>query len=204
MKVSKTKKMFLNMFGNTKKLLSISWRMDKKFTFLYFFTVAIGSIMPVLSSIALAFLIDSTNALQSAGDSLTGVVVVTLAAIYIISILEDIILYGFNYSYLDYLYRYKIQNAISLMFYKKVANLDIAHFENTDTQDLITKTRDTMQWRVPDYIRHVRDLSSSVIVYLAAFIVLIPFGIWVPIIITIVTLPRIYLRAKHGALQWSI
>lgn len=190
---------------NTKRLLRLAWKTDKGLTFWYYTTAAVGSALPVFTNIFLKLVIDNLQLAQGAlSANVPTVIIVVLGAYYLVGVFEDIFYYGFNYSYIDYLFRYKLQNSVSFRFYEKVSDLDVAHFEDTKTQDLITKTRDTMLWRVPDYLRDLRDFFANLVGYISALVVLIPFGIWIPAVITVVTVPRIFLRAKYGALQWSI
>ncbi|MBI4137168.1 ABC transporter ATP-binding protein, partial [Candidatus Roizmanbacteria bacterium] len=189
---------------NTKKLLRLSWNMDKRLTALYYFTAGIGAMTPVAISYFLKLLIDYLQSAQQISATVPLIVIIVLAARYAAGLFEDLVYWTFNQSYLDYLFRYKLQNEISLRFHKKVSLLDIAHFENPQTQDLITTVRDTMLWRVADFVRIFSYWLRDVVAYVAAFIVLLPFGWWIPTIVTIVTIPRLYLKAKYGSLLWSI
>lgn len=205
MKKEKYTKLIKNLWLNARRLIRLATQTDKRITFFYYATTAVGASVPVVASVAIKIVIDNLQNAQSAlTPTLPIVIIVTLGSYYLITIIEDVVFYGLNYSYFDFLFRYKLQNEISFRFYRKVTNLDIAHFENTETQDLITKTRDTMLWRVPDFLRNLRDLFGNIVAYISAFVITLPFGIWVPLLITFMTLPRIYLRAKHGSLQWSI
>lgn len=187
---------------NLKKMLSLTWMMDKKVVLGYYLTAFIGALAPLLASVTLALLIDSL--IKPGAITIPLIVIVVLATRYILNLAENIILWGLNRTYFDYLFRYKVQNEINRRFYHKLANLDIAHLEDPKTQNLVSKVRDTMTWRPPDFLRMFSYFFGSVIGYIAAFVVLTPFGLWIPLLITIITLPRLYLRAKYGTIQWSI
>lgn len=188
---------------NLKRMLDLAWNMDKKVVAGYYITALLGALAPLAASVTLAFLIDS---LIKPGTTMTIplIVIVVLATRYILMLAENIILWGLNRTYFDYLFRYKVQNEINRRFYDKLSNLDIAYLEDPKTQNLISKVRDTMTWRPPDFLRQFSYFFGSITGYLAAFFVLIPFGFWIPLVITIITLPRLYLRAKYGTIQWSI
>ena len=196
---------FRRILKGAKKLLDLAWKMDKKITTLYYLSAAIGALVPLGASIVFKLLIDNLQSAQTANlVSVPIVLAFTLSAWYLVTLIENLVYWGYNQTYLDYLFRYKLQNEITLKFHNKISKLDIAYFENPKTQDLITKTRDTMQWRLPDYLRTLSYFFRDVIGYLAAFLILLPFGWWIPIVVTLVTLPRLYLKAKYGAIQWSI
>ena len=131
-------------------------------------------------------------------------IVFTLVARYAVTLVVDILYHTLHFNYLDYLMRYKMQNAVTMHFVEKMATLDIAHFENPATQNLITQVRSTMKWQIPDLLRYIGAVLRDFISYMAALLVLIPFAWWIPLIITVVTIPRLYLRSKYGTLQWSL
>ena len=37
-----------------------------------------------------------------------------------------------------------------------------------------------------------------------AFVVLVPYGWWLPVLLSVMVLPRLFLQAKFGAIQWSL
>lgn len=197
---------FKHVLGNLRKMLILAWQMDKKVTFGYYFTAMIGALGPLIAALTLKYLIDNLLAEQISptATAIPIIVVVVLAARYVLNLLESIIQWGLHIVYFDYLFRYKIQNELNGRFYDKLSSLDIAHLENPSVQNLITKTRDTLTWRPPDFLRQFSYFFGNFVSYVAAFIVLIPFGWWIPLTITLATLPRLYLRAKYGTIQWSI
>ncbi len=191
-----------NILTNLKRMLNLAWKMDKKVTAGYYMTALLSALAPLAASITLAFLIDSLIK-PNTTMTIPLIVIIILATRYLLMLAENIILWGYR-TYFDYLFRYKLQNEINSRFYDKLANLDIAHLEDPKTQNLISKVRDTMTWRPPDFLRQFSYFFGSITGYLAVFFVLIPFGFWIPLVITIITLPRLYLRAKYGTIQWSI
>ncbi len=190
---------------NAKSLLWLAWEMDKKVTLLYYFTAAIGGFIPLASAYALKLLVDYLQITQkSFSTTIPVILVVLLAARYLVIFLNSIVYWGINQSYLDYVFRYKLQNEITWKYQHKVSKLDIAHFENSKVQDLMAKTRDTMMWQLPDFLRVLSYLINNIIAFIIAFVVLLPFGYWIPILISIVTIPRLYFQAKYGGMKWSI
>ena len=147
---------------NTKRLLKLAWETDRKTTFLYYLTAAIGALTPLASAYVLKLLIDNLQLVQnSLIVTIPVIITVVLASRYLISFSDGIIYWGINQSYLDYVFRYKLQNEVTLRFHQKVSKLDIAHFEDPKVQNLLTKTRDTMQWQLPDYLRNFSYLFNK-------------------------------------------
>src|SRR3989338_6299462 len=190
---------------NTKRLFKLAWQMDKRVTTLFYLTAAIGAFVPLASAYALPILIDHLQIIQNSLETTIPVIIaVVLAGKYLVTFLDGIVYWGINKSYLDYVFRYKLQNEKTWKFQQKVSKLDVAYFENPKVQDLITKTRDTMQWQLPDYLRIFSYLFNDIIAFVAAFLVLLPFGWWVPVLVGVITIPRLYLQAKYGGIKWSI
>ncbi len=190
---------------NTRNLFAFAWRMDKRVTLLYNLTAALSALTPLAASWVLKLLIDHLQQAQrSATPTVPVILAVVLAARYLVSFLDGLIYWSVNQSYLDYIFRYKLQNEITFQFQKKIAELDLAYFEDPAAQDLITKTRDTMQWRLPDFLRSFSYFLIAVLGYLVAFVVLVPYGWWLPLVLSLTVLPRLYLQAKFGAIQWSL
>lgn len=204
MKIQKMLQQLARVLINLKKMLTLAWQMDKRVAFGYYFTAMLGALTPLIASLTLKYLIDNLVGIHSGLTTIPFIVIAVLATRYILNLLESIIQSGLNVVYLDYLFRYNIQNELTRRFYDKLSSLDIAHLEDAKTQNLISKTRETMTWRPPDFLRSFSFFFSSFVGYIAAFIVLLPFGWLIPMAITIVTLPRLYLRAKYGTIQWSI
>jgi len=184
---------------NTRHLFAFAWRMDKTITILYNLTAAASALTPLAASYVLKLLIDH---LQQ--PTVPVIVAVVLAARYLVGFLDGLIYWSVNQNYLDYIFRYKLQNEITFRFHQKISQLDLAYFEDPPTQDLITKTRDTMQWRLPEFLRSFSYLLIASLGYLVAFIVLVPYGWWLPLLLSVMVMPRLYLQAKFGAIQWSL
>jgi ABC-type multidrug transport system fused ATPase/permease subunit len=135
-----------HVFKNLKKMLKVAWEMDRRLTFFYYLTAAFGALTPVLVSIATKFLIDNLMTNQLVVD-VPFVVTAVLAALFLVSEVGNFVQWGLHGVYLDYLFRYKLQNELNSRFLEKVANLDVAYFEDPKAQDLITKGKESVSWR---------------------------------------------------------
>ncbi len=193
------------LISNYKTLLGFAWEMDRGLITKYYLTATIGGLAPVAAGVTLKYLIDNLqiSSTQPLTSSIPLVIIFVLAARYVAVLIDDIVRYGLNEVYYDYLLRYKLQNRFSLMLIDKISQLDIPHLEDAEVQNLLSKARDTVAWRPPDALRMFRYFFESLIGYIGAFIVLIPFGVWIPVVITVISLPRMFLRIKYGTLEWS-
>jgi ATP-binding cassette subfamily B protein len=206
MKMKSIPRVLRHMFSNLQKMLILAWETDKWVTTTYYLTAGLGALAPLAASLTIKYLIDNLLVAQSPSitTSIPLIVVAVLAARYFVVIGENFIQWGLNQTYFGYLFRYKLQNELNRRFYQKLAYIDIGYLEDPETQNLIAKAKDTLTWRPPDFLRNFSYSFQSFVSYLSAFIILIPFGWWIPVVITLTTLPRLYLRARHGSIQWSI
>ena len=193
-----------NLWINLKKLLSLARDADGFITYGYYTVGFISAFFPLIVNFIFKIFLDELIISQNIAASIPIILIALLASRYIVGFLEDFVVYGAGMTYFDYLFRYRVQNELNKRFYKKVSNLDIAHFEDPDTQDLITKAQDTFTWRPPNFLRQFQYLFVALITYISAFIVLLPFGVWIPFVVTLIVIPTLYLRAKFGRIEWSI
>ena len=117
---------FRQIASNTKRLLRIAWEVDKTTTILFYSIAFLGALVPVITSFLFSSVIDD---IQIAQDNpvamLPTVIVMMLSLRSAIYILQDIVYHSFARTYLDHIFRYKLQNKVSHDFYKTVNQLDI-------------------------------------------------------------------------------
>lgn len=193
-----------SVLNNLGRMLSFAWSTDKFLTTGYFGLAGVGSFFPIITSFIYKLLIDSLVSSQNIATTIPVILIALLGARYVLGITSDFVSWGLKSVYFDFLFRYKIQNALNYSFFSKVSSLDVAHLENPETEDLITKAQDTFTWRPPDFLRQFSYLFGNFVGFVSSFFLLIPYGFFIPMVVTFVTLPRLYLRAKFGKLEWSI
>lgn len=196
---------FFGLLKNIYRMLALAWQADKKLTTIYYLTAALSALAPLGISLSAKYLIDTLTLHQGSWTSPAVTLIIFLLAIrYLSPFVENVLYWTFNTSYLDYLFRYKVQNELNFRFYSKMAVLDVAYFENSKTQDLITKTRDTMLWRPPNMLRTFCYVFRSLVMMLSAAIVLATFNWWLPIVIIFASIPRLILQTMLSDIEWSI
>lgn len=194
----------IHVFRNFKRMFLLAWVTDKNLLIGYYGTSGLGAFFPILASYIYKLFIDELISTQGIATTIPVIIIALLGAKYISDIAWNFVMWGLRGTYFDFLFRYKIQNALNYQFYKKVSRLDIPHLENTDTQDLITKAKDTFTWRPPNFLRDFAHIFNNFVSFISSFLILIPFGVFAPVLVSIASLPRLFLRAKYGKLQWSI
>ena len=203
-KFSTIRSTLINIAENLHRVLKIASKEDKFLTFGYLGTSGLGAFFPIAASYIFKLFIDQLIYSQNLAVSVPLILVLLLASRYFIDALWEFVMWVLRGIYFDFLFRYKFQNILNYLYYKKVVNLDIAYFEDPKTQDLMTKTQDTFTWKIPDFFRNFSSLFNNAISYVTSFLILLPYGAHIPLFMSLVTLPQLALRAKYGKIQWSI
>ena len=121
-----------------------------------------------------------------------------------VSIIYEIVNWGLNQVYYDVLLRERLEIGFTKKYIDKVSNLDVGHLEDSKTQDLITKVRDTYNYELPVTVKFGNFIFLTIVGLISAGVTLIQFGWWIPIVIILSAIPRMYLRVKHSGFVWSI
>ena len=184
-------------------MLRLAWAMSPSLTVAFYSTGVLGALAPIGYGFTMKWILDSLVGAQPTA-TIGGVVLTALVGRYLINAAESAIGWGLHKNYFDYLFRYRLQNEIATRFHRKLAYLDVAHLEDASVQDLIAKARDTITTKPPEFLRQLGYLLGWLASFVTAVIVLLPFGVWIPLVICASTLPRFYLRTKYSHIEWSI
>lgn len=197
------KEILIGTVKNLFKMMSIAWAMDGKLTFGYYFTAGTGALVTIGYSFVLMYLVDNFSGIKPGQVTVPLIIVLLLASRFLMNFLEEFVKWGLNRTYFDYLFRYKIQDELNMRFYTKLSRLDVAHLEDPQVLDLLHKTRDTITWRPPDFLRMFSYLFESLVGFVVAAAVIFPYGFWIPLLVIFTTIPWLVFRVKFGTIQWS-
>ncbi len=188
-----------------KLVLSIAWNTDAKVLKIYYAASFFRALIPLITAYAMKLLIDSLGVAQAAPSAAIPVVVLgVLAARYLINLFDNVVFFSYVQSYLDAVFRYKYQNALARTFHTKMMSLDLSHFEDPKVQDTISRARESHVWRPSEYLRTMGVTAVDLVAFTAAFISLIPYGWWLPLLLTVMSVPRLWVQAVSGNRQWGI
>ena len=188
-----------------KLVTAIAWETDKR-VFVIFNTASFfRAFIPFLTAFAMKLLIDGLN-LPHAGTegAIPTTILAALAARYLIGFFDNIVFFSYVQSYLDAVFRYKLQNMLGRRFHNKMMTLDLAHFEAPEVQDTINRARDSHIWRPSEYLRIMGVTAVDMIAFSIAFVALFAYGWWLPVIVSVMSVPRLWVQAVSGNRQWGI
>ncbi|MDP3730952.1 MAG: hypothetical protein Q8R34_00425 [bacterium] len=197
------KKSSAHIFKNAMRVLKLTWKVDRRVFVLTVLFTLLGAVFPIILSYISRIILDElVRVVNTAG-------IVTLALLSFFSFRYALDLFSdlqnfYHYEYLSKIFGFKMENALTFNFSKKMSELDIPHFESTETQNLIKKASEGHTWRIPSFFDDLFFVFLSAGTFIGAFLVLIPFGFWIPLIMTAATVPRFVLRNKYSKVAWNV
>jgi len=191
------------LWKNIKRTLGVAWHSDKWLFFLVCFLALIGAAFPIILSYLFKIVLDKIIETKNIGQVVSFSLLSFFAFRYIVDFLTDI-KSVFHYEYVENIFWKKFENKLTLDFLKKISQMDIPHFENPETQNLILKARQSYPWRHNNFIFNTLYCATSTGTFIGALIALLPFGIWIPFAMVVATLPRFYLRGKYINIEWQL
>jgi ABC-type multidrug transport system fused ATPase/permease subunit len=188
-----------------KLVVAIAWETDKRVLVIFYAASFFRAFIPFLTAVAMKLLIDGLTLSQAGPATIIPVAVVgALAARYLIGFFDNIVFFSYAQSYLDAVFRYKYQNVLARTFHKKMMALDLAHFEDPGVQDVINRARESHIWRPSEYLRIMGVTAVDIIAFITAFVALAPYGWWLPLLLSVMSAPRLWVQAVSGNRQWGI
>ncbi len=201
----KKEKPVRELLKNIRKVLVLSWRIDRK---LFMFTIVLAvanALFPIALSYTFKLVLDELIKVQGQAAVITVTLLAFFSLRYAIELIFDFTSV-LQYDYVDQIYRFKTENYLTYKFTEKLSSLDIAHFDDPDTQSLVQKARENYPWRIVNFIGSsgLFGTFTSLITFAGAFVVLLSFGQWIPVILTLAVIPRFVLRNRLTKVQWSV
>ncbi|MBI5420986.1 MAG: ABC transporter ATP-binding protein [Parcubacteria group bacterium] len=205
--MDKTKEIVSNLLQNIVRVFKLSWEIDSRLVFLYFFTSALGAIFPIIAAYLFKIMLDnvvSNTSIANLQNSISSIIVLILAGYFFMKLLGAALYWGLNVNYLDKLLNNRLLLGLDRRYIKKMSSLDIGHLENSEIQNLITRVKFTYMEHVPQFLKKWNNIFRDLIGIISIFIALSAYNIWIPIAILLVSLPRFYFKFKLGKSVYSV
>lgn len=199
----KKKDLVKNLLRNIRRVFYMVWQSDKKNAILWFSIMTIAPMIALGLSYISKFLIDELVAVQRVGGVITMALLSFFSFRYLLSLVDNMRAVIEN-QYLGYMIRFKMENFLTYQMTEKISSLDMAHFEDSETQNLINKATRSYSWRIPNFADHSIDLVAALVGLVIAVAAILSFGWWIPLVMVGATIPRVLLRNRYSRIQWSV
>lgn len=187
---------------NTKRIFQVVWKADPWRATLYAVLSVIISIFPIAIAYVYKIVLDRVMVAQTLGGIVTVSVVSIFAIRYLLMLVSDLS-NTYLSSHLENIIRDKFENQLVFDFVSAMSRTDIPHLENHETQSLITKAQQAYPWRLINFFMFFVYSSIALGTFIASFIALISFGFWIPLVMMLAILPRIFFEKKYVELNWG-
>ncbi len=99
---------------------------------------------------------------------------------------------------------WKMQNNFWLDYHRKLFDVDIAAFEDSQTYNLFVKASDISKWKLADLVRDMALVVGGFITFVLALFVTVKFGYEIPLILILASIPSFIVSLKFSKALWSI
>src|SRR3989344_1688961 len=121
------KKSSAHILKNVGQVLRLVWGIDRRVFILTVTFSLLGAIFPIILSYVYRLVLDELIRITTTA----GIITVTLLSLfgfrYFLDLLNDLQKF-YHYQYLDFIFKYKMENALTFNFAKKMSELDMPHF----------------------------------------------------------------------------
>jgi len=97
-----------------------------------------------------------------------------------------------------------IADHVSRLIHAKSASVDLAFYDSPDYYDHLHRARSEAGNRCPALLENLGSLAQNSVTLVAMGVVLIPYGVWLPVALLVATLPAlvIVIRNNHRYHRW--
>lgn len=187
---------------NTKRIFKVVWKADPWRATLYAVLSIIISVFPIAIAYVYKIVLDRVMVAQTLGGIVTVSVISIFAIRYLLMLVSDLS-NTYLSSHLENIIRDKFENQLVFDFVSAMSRTDIPHLENHETQSLITKAQQAYPWRLVNFFMFFVYSSIALGTFIASFIALISFGFWIPLVMMLAIVPRIFFEKKYVELNWG-
>ena len=181
-------------WSNLKSVIRIFWNANKTAFLVSILLTIILGLLPIALSYLYKLVLDKIIL-----DTTLKVVTITLLLLfslrYFVSYLNSAI-NALLYEYVDRIFRYDIERYTVIQFAEKASQLDMAYLDDAETRNLYQKAANAYPHRIISFGTNIFYGASNIVTFIGAFLAILQFGIWIPLVAIIATIPGFYVSTK--------
>lgn len=179
------------------------WNTTPYFTFLWIVTLVIKLLVPVAALFLTKLTVDSLVVAMSPHTTWTEarpvlVYVACAAVIWIFSMIGEMVS-----QYVIVAQQESVQDRVTSMLQEKSSSLDLAFFDRADYFDELFRAQLYGRHRPVSALHSFGDALRSLVTFIAVGIILIPYGLWLPLTLLFATIPTLYLLLEQKLLNYE-
>lgn len=180
------------------------WAAARGWTLTWVIFLILQGILPAATVYLTGLLVDSLVAAIQSGASWESIQTVLVPGIPMAGVLLLTELLQGGLSWIRTVQSELVKDHISALIHEKSVAIDLAFYESSDYHDRLDRARSDASSRSLALLDSSGSLLQNSITLLAMATVLIPYGVWLPLILLVSTLPAFYivLRTNRHHHRW--
>jgi ATP-binding cassette subfamily B protein len=172
--------------------LRLIWTAARKWTRIWFFLLILQGLLPAVPVYLTRLLVDGLVTAIETGGSWTSLQPVILWAVLMAATLLLIELIQSVGSWVRTVQAERIRDHISALVHDQAVTLDLAFYESPEYHDHLERVRNDLHNRPLALLESAGSLLQNSITLFAMGSLLLPYGLWLPLILLVSTLPAFY------------
>jgi len=201
---SKNKKSLKDVFRVFVRILKWAYRANRIAFPLFLFFLFIISIIPFVNSYINSKVIDEIVALLGIGESdrVFSVLIQLIVFSIVLTLIEKVL--WVLVILFEKIHYFGIARYCTMKFLKKVSGLDMYHYENEKSNDIIQKAQDIYEWRPKEIVNRFAWMGQSFVRIVSSMVIVLNFSVPAFLLVFFTTVPNLIINFKFGNDSWGI
>ncbi len=180
------------------------WNAARNWTLAWFVMLVVQGLLPVATVYLTRIIVNSLVKVVGAGSSWESVKLILLPAAFMAGVLLLTEILRSASEWVRTAQSELVQDYISALIHQKSVAVDLAFYESSEYYDRLNRARSDASSRSLSLLENSGGLLQNSITLLALAAVLIPYGVWIPVLLVVSTSPAFYvvLRLNRRQHQW--
>lgn len=169
-----------------------------------FVLLIVVSVSPFVTSFLDSRVIDEIVRLLGlpAGDRNLETLISLAAVVIILNLLERSLWIAIAYA--EKTSFFNISREVTLTFLRKASELDVYHYENAASSNIIQKAKDTYTWKPAAFLSRSMYMIGDVIRIISSVLIILTFSLPAFLLVVLTTLPSLIVNLKLSEGAWAI
>jgi len=181
--------------------LELTWAATKGWTIAWAILLFVQGALPAANVYLTKSLVDGVAGVIGTGYSWQNVQPALIPALLIIVILLLSQVIGSVLNWIRTAQSELIQDHIKMKIYRQAASIDLEFFETPEYFDLLDRSLNQAEGRSLSILQNISGLLQNLTTLVAIAALLIPYSIWLPLVLLLSTLPALFVVVRHDRLR---
>lgn len=179
------------------RALGFVWQAARQWTLAWIGLLILQGLLPVASVYLTRYLVNQLVSAVEMGLTREAVQLVLVPLILMVAVMLLTVLLNSLANWIRTTQAEKVQDYMSALVHQKSSEVDLAFYDLPEFYDRLHRARSDAGYRPIALLESMGSLVQNGITMVSMMIVLIPFGLWVPVLLLFSTLPIFYVVIQH-------